>query len=140
MSLSTQKTTQTTPVWFEVPKGMSCVNALHALLKQTPLYTITEKKAQQLAQTIQDSSGMDSEGKLVVKLSLCKNNKIILVDFSGFPKLDVSQYNDLYGDSAAQTAILAYHERSSDKQIDPSNRFKFSELAYKEVYKEKESK
>lgn len=111
-----------------VPKGMSCVNAFHALWENSKPATFFETHPDLLAQ--QEAAVGTAEKVTNLFQASAKfdyvGGRLIKIDFSKFPKLEVSRYNQYFGRGSAQKAMETYLKRSASEQLDPGNVCQFT--------------
>lgn len=118
---------------FKVPEGMSCVNALHALWKNSKpelffqfhpehkaLEEATVSTAEKVAELFKQETYFDYIGGRMIK-----------TNFSTFPELKGHLYDRDYGLGAAQKAIETYNEVHPSERFDVNDSYNFNELTKK---------
>ena len=107
-----------------VPPGMSCVNAFMALWQKSKPIELAGfisiepiSSAEKVANLFRKNTYFDWIGGLPIK-----------TNFSNFPELDVSIYDDYFGMGAAQKALEEYNNTSSDQRFDRNDFYQFDYL------------
>lgn len=124
-----------TTAFANVPPGMSCINAFHALYENAEMGKEYKKKhslikfeldkvntAEKIAELFKASASFEYVG-----------GKLIKIDFSSFPKLDVSEYDKAWGVNAAKNALDKYKLVPSEDRFDKGDRYQFEILIGKSV-------
>ncbi|GAB5411953.1 MAG: hypothetical protein ChlgKO_10670 [Chlamydiales bacterium] len=128
------------PATTQVPEGMSCVNALRALyLGEEKINQIVGKdeplNVENVAKKL-DFVDMTSES-LAAQIHKFGNGKVdylngiaIKADFSKFPEICVTKYNepDYHGAGAAERALAAYARIAPENRLDQNDTHNFNSL------------
>jgi hypothetical protein len=112
---------------INVPSEMSCVNAAYALWQSSKpalLFSIHRYLLPAAEESVSTAHKIHT--------ILIKNKKIdylggrlLKIDFSSFPKLDVSGFDSEYGSGAALSVLEAYNKIPQSERFDPHDSLSF---------------
>lgn len=125
-----------TTTTFKVPQGMSPVNAFHALWKNSRVAAFYQMYPDSPlpGTSLQDvEARVDTAGKVAALfreyLSFdYEGGRRIKIDFSSFPCIDPTDYDQQDGIGSAQAAIEAYAQVPSKDRFDRNDFHQFEKL------------
>ena len=116
--------------YVTVPEGMSCVNALYALWRNsTPASFFASQQVSPRTQ-----AAAVSTAEKVAELFKTRTyfdyvgGRVIKTDFAKFPQLNARLYDRDLGDGAANKTIEKYNSIPSEDRFDKGDSYKFEDL------------